>query len=237
MINKDIIKEELFPLYQKLLSENTFENICAFCIQWGKNFSSTKNEGILFIGKAVNGWISDETDVNILFGDSNNRIFARKDQMKWVHDLEGDNNYNTKKTAFWRVIKQVTQNFYPKEEWYSYVAWSNLCKLAPAESGNPSDPLYYEQLDSCRKILEKEIEIFSPKFVVMLTSGWEKDFLYYLNDNNHTESELKVNWSEYETKLYKIKDVVYIVSQHPQGKDENSHVEAITKLINEYMLN
>jgi hypothetical protein len=237
MINKDIVKEELFHLYQGLLNKNTFENICAFCIQWGTNFPSEKNKGILFIGKAVNGWITDEIDVNILFGESAESIFARSDQMKWVHNLESnDNGYNTKKSAFWRVIKQVAQNqnIYKKDEWYSYIAWSNLCKLAPFKGGNPSNPLYYEQLVTCQEILKKEIEIFSPKFVVMFTSGWEKDFLYFLNDNKENKIKKKINWDSYETKLYEINGVVYIVSQHPQGKNETKHINTIVKLIDEY---
>ena len=229
-MDENLIKQELFPLYQELLSKKTFEDICAFCIQWGENFPSAKNEGILFIGKAVNKWISKETDVNILFGDDEkDKIFARDDQIQWVDERRYD-----KASAFWSVIKKTTQNFYPKEDWYSYVAWSNLWKLAPFKGGNPNVSLRDEQFDTCKKILEKEIEIFSPKFVVMLTSGWETDFLYFLNSSNHPQSELTIKWwstYEYETRLYKINDVAYIVSPHPQGKKADPHVEAVSKLI------
>jgi hypothetical protein len=228
---EDILRTELKPLYQKLLNDNTFENICSFCVQWGEDFSLDKHTGILFVGKAVNSWINAETDIDVLFGNSNKRIIARNDQMKWVHDLESTNEvYNTKKSAFWRVIKQVSSNYFPSK-WYSHVAWSNLCKLAPFEGGNPSDGLYYEQLDSCLKILQKEIEILSPKVVVMLTSGWEEDFLLYLNDSNKPTSEKTIEWNGYETKLYKIMGLNYIVSLHPQGKNENKHVDAIIELI------
>lgn len=225
------LKDALKPLYRKMFEENTFEDICAFCVQWGKEFPMAENTGILFVGKAVNSWKTDETDVDILFGDSEESIFARKDQMKWVKDSEGSEEYNTKKSAFWRVIKQVSLNYFP-EEWYSKVAWSNLCKLAPFyKGGNPSNGLYYEQLDSCLNILQKEIEILSPQVVVMLTSGWEKDFLLFLNGNNQPKSEQTIEWYGYETNLYNIKGVKYIVSQHPQGKGEDKHIEAIIKLI------
>lgn len=234
-ILRDELKSSLLPLYKELLSGNTFDNVCTFCVQWGKNFPDKKNTGILFIGKAVNGWINDETDVNVLFGDSSKKIFDICDQMEWVYNLEGNNDgYNTNKSSFWRVIKRISQKFYQNEEWYSYIAWSNLCKIAPFKGGNPNDMLYNEQLSSCQKILAKEIEIFSPKFVVMLTSGWENDFLYYLNGNIHTKSEEKLNWDDYQTKLYKIKDTIYIASQHPQGKNEKKHIDVITNLINKY---
>ncbi len=226
------LRTELKPLYKKLLNDNTFDDICSFCVQWGENFPLEKHKGILFVGKAVNSWKNNETDVDVLFGDSDDRIFNRDDQMQWVHDLEGSNDiYNTKKSAFWRVIKQVSSCYFPSK-WYSHVAWSNLCKLAPfSKGGNPNDTLYYEQLDSCQKILMKEIEILSPQAVVMLTSGWEKDFIFFLNDNTEPKSEITIEWYGYSTKLYRIKGVNYIVSQHPQGKGEDKHVDAIIELI------
>jgi len=229
MIDKEFIRQELIPLYEELLDNNSFGYVLPFCIQWGENFPSAKNEGILFIGRAVNGWDTYETDVNILFGNSDERIFARDNQMKWVSTGEGCQGYNSKRSAFWRVIKEITQNFYPKDDWYSYVAWSNLYKLN--QGGNPKAKLRYEQFDTCKRILKKEIEIFSPKFVVMLTSNWERYFLTFLNDNKNPECELTKNWG-FETRLYKINGVVYIVSPHPQGKKENPHVEAIFNLIN-----
>jgi hypothetical protein len=234
---KEKLKAGLLPLFKELLDKNTFSDVCVFCMQWGKKFPKQENAGVLFVGKAVNGWVNAETDIDVLFGKTTDRIFARGDQMEWVENLSGPNEtYNTNKSAFWRVIKKISQHLYPKDEWFRYVAWSNLCKIAPSEGGNPNDPLYYEQLESCRKILEKEIEVLSPKFVVLLTSGWEKDFLFYLNGNNHTSSIEKVEWDGYETKLFKIKDVFYIASQHPQAKDETKHFDVIATLIDKYEL-
>ena len=156
-ISKKELKDSLLPLYDELLKGNSFEDVCTFCLQWGENFPVDKKTGILFVGKAVNGWIHDETDINVLFGETSDRIFARSDQMEWVSRLEGDEKYNTNKSAFWRVIKRVSQHYYPNEKWYSNVAWSNLCKIAPFKGGNPNDKLYYEQLKSCQKILSKEM--------------------------------------------------------------------------------
>ena len=229
MIDKEYVRQELKPLYEELLENNNFEHVFPFCIQWGENFPSAKNEGILFVGKAVNEWDTDETDVDILFGDSDERIFARDNQMKWVSTGEGCNGYNSNRSAFWRVNRKITQKFYPKDEWYSYVAWSNLYKLN--QGGNPKASLCKEQFDSCKTILEKEIEIFSPKFVVMLTSGWERGFLTFLNGNHEPEIELTKNWGHV-TNLHRINGVAYVATPHPQGKKEGPHVEVITELIN-----
>ena len=231
------LREKLTPIYSRLLENNTYENVCTFCMQWGENFPEKENDGILFVGKAVNGWINDETDIDILFGNSEEKIFNRKDQMEWVHNHEGsENEYNTLKSAFWRVIKKVTLNFYPSENWFSFIAWSNLCKIAPFKGGNPNDGLYYEQLENCQKILAKEIEILAPKYVILLTSGWEKDFLYFLNGGKETKSIKKVLWNGYETKLYKINNINYITSQHPQGKPEEEHIETIVEIMKKHCL-
>jgi len=226
------LREGLMPLYKELLGVAQLTD-CAFCVQWGKKFPAGQNDGILFVGKAVNGWITEEKDMDVLFGNGNESIFDRADQMQWVEDLEGDENtYNTRKSAFWRVIKKISQKFHP-DNWSSHIAWSNLCKIAPFKGGNPNDTLYYKQLSFCQEIFEKEIEILSPKYVILLTSGWEKDFLYFLNGKQPTESIHEETWGNgYETKVYRIKDTIFITSPHPQGKEEQTHVEVITHLFN-----
>ncbi|OAV64862.1 Uracil DNA glycosylase superfamily protein [Bacteroidales bacterium Barb6XT] len=232
MTNTKIKKElenSLRPLYSELLEaigcyleKNPGEDLCAFCAQWGKEFPEEKNSGILFVGRATNGWHDEDLDVDTIFA----KVFARDDQMEWI------NNYP--RSAFFRVIRKTTQMFY-LEEWQAHVAWSNLCKLAPQSGGNPNDSLYNSQLDACQKILEKEIEILSPKFAVMLTGDdWAKGFLPYLNGGEHPESIDTADWDGYEAKVYKIKNVTYIVSEHPQGKPEESHVKTIVELINKY---
>jgi uracil-DNA glycosylase len=151
--------------------------------------------------------------------------------MIWVHNNEGNvGQYNTKKSAFWRVVKKVSLGNNPVE-WYSNIAWSNLCKLAPFKGGNPSNSFYNQQLENCQRILSIEIEVLSPKFVVMLTSGWEKDFLFYLNDGVFPVEDMTILWNGYKTILYKIKNVNFIVSPHPQGKNEQNHIDAIHELI------
>ena len=103
------LKEALEPLYKELL-KIAKPTDCAFCMQWGKNYPTEQNAGILFVGKAVNSWITDEKEIDVLFGNGSESIFDRADQMQWVEDMEGGEDvYNTRKSAFWRDIKQVSQ--------------------------------------------------------------------------------------------------------------------------------
>lgn len=232
---KKQLREALLPLYRHLLeSVSDFEyKKVTFCMQWGSNFPTKKRSGFLFVGRATNGWISSSEDVDVLFGNSEDAIFARSDQMQWVNNLEGNtdkNGYNTRRSAFWRVIKSVTKHFYP-QEWYSHIAWSNVCKVAPGE-GNPSDSLYGAQVDDCCKILEKEIEILSPSFVIMLTGdAWSKDFISFLNKGEKPNSIVTKSWDGYNCNVYKIEGVFYVVSEHPQSKPEDSHVLCLIDLI------
>ena len=232
-----LLREALIPLYRHLLESVSgfYYDKVTFCAQWGSNFPTKDNTGILFVGRATNGWITTSEDIDVLFGNTDEAIFARSDQMEWVKDLEGDKPYNTRKSAFWRVIKRVSKQFYPYD-WYSNIAWSNVCKVAPNKGGNPSDPLYYAQLNDCQKILEKEIEIFSPHFVVMLTGeAWSRDYIIYLNKGEGLKCIHTDSWDGYNCKVYKIGDVYYIVSEHPQSKPEDSHVQCLINIISRFI--
>jgi len=228
------IKRHVFPIYERLFAENSFKDICIFSLQWGNNFPAEKNSGFLFVGKAVNGWVSDETDVHELFNMENpDRIFARDNQMEWVNNLEGNTKgYNTRKSAFWRLIKEVTKSYYP-EKWQSNIAWTNLYKVAPGDGGNPNTKLQKTQQKYCFELLEKEIEILSPKYVVMLTSGWEWPFLMHLNGKEKLNTLSEKKWGDYKTSMIEINGVKFIISHHPQGKNEWKHKQAIVELIAE----
>lgn len=233
-LSKKILKE-ILPIYEKLHNKNHFENVCTFCVQWGENFPKKESTGILFIGKANNGWITQETDTKLLFSETyENGIFARDDQMKWINNQDGSKKgYNTRKSSFYRVMKRTSEQIY-HQDWYSYIAWSNLFKIAPWKGGNPGKGLRDAQQEYCIEILQKEIEVLSPKFVIMLTSGWESVFINSLRRNEvHDEKEV-VTWGGYQTFLYEIDNVYYIVSPHPQGKKETEHINAISGLIKKY---
>lgn len=228
----------LKPLYADLLQSVCHFNqydLVPFCIQWGKYFPKNDNSGIIFYGRATNGWVTFERDVDRLFDLGNDcRIFARDDQMQWVDDCAGaKQDYNSNKSPFWRVIRATASKLYTKNE-IQHIAWSNVCKIA-INDANPSDSLYYAQLFCAQKIMKKEIEIFSPKHVVLLTGeGWAKDFLFFLNGNQTIKAVENYTWGttkRFAVKVYKIGDTYFYLSEHPQRKNELTHVEALVKAI------
>ena len=171
--------------------------------------------------KSRNGWgISSSAEE--LFADFTNES---EDSLKWVEDQKGDNSeYNTSKSAFWRVTENIAHSYFP-QNWYKYIAWSNLCKVAPADKGNPNNTEFYKQKDICKKILLTEIDILKPKVVILFTSDWD---ILDLPSGKYISEE---KWGNTSSILYELNGVYYIHSAHPQGKIEEDHKNAIESLI------
>lgn len=229
------LKSELSPLYDKLIKDVENEQPAEkafFCMQWGKNFPNADNDGLMFVGRATNGWKDHDYKASSFFGNSFGQLFNLPDQMQWVEDAEGSSNYNTKSSAFWRVIKAVSSHFYPSN-WSSYVAWSDVCKVAPFKGGNPLNSLYYAQIEDCEEIFKAEVKALSPKAVIFFTGySWAKDILISLNGGNEPKPTDGKAWGgNYKAVVYKINGINYIVTEHPQGKSEVEHTDTLIKII------
>lgn len=221
----EALAKKLRPLYVNLFKEvASFKNNTMFAVQCGSKFPTEAHEGLLMVGRATNGWIEPK-DVDDLLDYS----FKNVEPMKWVNDDAGRKaGYNPRRSAFWRIVAGIGKSFY-SDEWFSYIAWSNLCKVAP-QAGNPGDPLYYAQLKTCQKIFETEIEVLHPKAVILFTGyNWAKDFLTYLNGGVQPENE--ESWSKYECKVFLIKKIYYVLTEHPQGKKENRRKQTLIELL------
>ncbi len=228
----------LRPFYSQLIKDvkpfSCGKELVCFAMQWGKLFPTRRNDGLLFVGRATNGWTSLTPDVDVLFGNTDMAIFNLPDQMEWVNATDhSKQGYNSRKSAFWRTIRNVSHYFYPENE-LSHVAWSNVCKVAPYE-GNPSDGLYYAQLETCQKILEAEIEELSPRFVIFLTGlGWCKDYIEYLIPEGNRKCIEVVAWGNYQVSVYSNNCIYYLVTEHPQAKPEMEHYQALINIIERY---
>lgn len=214
--------------------DNPDEEHVKFCIQWGKQFPHSAHEGLIFVGRANNGWMCFNSSAEDIFNPNNeNRAFSRDDQMIWV-----ENNIDYSSTsAFWRVIRKTSRHFFPNNE-LMHIAWSNLYKIAP-DGGNPNQTLCNAQFNGCVKILKKELEIFSPRHVVFLTGiDWAKWFLYELKGDKQISDVLcrTKKWGksdEYEVNVYFFDGIYFYVTEHPQGKNESTHISALIDSISQ----
>lgn len=225
--------ELLKKLYAELLttikeSRKIDYDTVKFCYQHGRFYPmESPNAGILFVGRACNGWDAYSDDVNILFGKGEGTIF-KQDSIRNLISTANP-NYNANLSAFWRVIGNLSSLYYGKQ-WMDYIAWTNLYKIAP-EEGNPDRSLGGLQYGHCVRILECEIDLLSPKVIVFFTGDDSKD---WITDNfikaacgGILPSFKKIRWDKYSLLYAEIDGRILIVTEHPQGKKEDPHVEAL----------
>lgn len=233
------LKNKLRPIYADLGDICNRDNLCPLVMQWGDEFPTTPNDGIIFYGRATNGWDSS-WDLDILFSDKN------RDHLEWMEQNENynPNKYNPNRSPFLRIIKGISTEIYKDKlgdkKWYQFVAWSNICKVAPRESGNPSDKVFYATLDNNIKAFRAEVDFLSPKYIVLLTDGIARDnkpidwTSYFINSFNDVKYYDTIPWgseNKIKIKVYKSGNMFIILSVHPQGREERPHRDAIINII------
>jgi hypothetical protein len=58
------------------------------------------------------------------------------------------------------------------DDWHDLVAWSNLAKVAPAASGNPSSWLGQSQSRGAWELTLQEVNELDPRVVLLITGNW-----------------------------------------------------------------
>jgi hypothetical protein len=213
------------------------------------------NNELMVVGRALNRWGIEKDKIwwNPNEGEPKqetiDRIIDYSSQgdkpkecpLKWItdhwgidsagKDLVDDKSYNMKRSAFWRVIREIlmkleiTTEGSNDEDWSSFIVWSDLYKIASPLGGNPSNKLLDAQYEGCKKVLKAEIECFSPTRILFLTGyNWFKDFE---SEEVGFKKEKKfpslVEWVGHYDKTQ------VVVAKHPQGKDETEYVKQVIK--------
>lgn len=202
------------------------------------------NHELMVVGRAVNGWTQGWLP-EALNTEMNQELFVNgilssvQDgnpcPMTWVSNCWGNDrfDYNTARSAFWRVIKSVVMNLKVADinqpSWPSYLVWSNLYKVAPAEGGNPSNRLCKVQFDLCKTLLIEEIKIYKPRRILFLTGGWVSQFLEYMNPEHKTVSEMDYVEAAGTISIQKNCYSKCIIAAHPQGKNESKWVREVVQ--------
>lgn len=232
------LESALRPLYQELI--NSVNHIPGkkdtFAVQWGRYYPNINNDGLLFVGRATNEWHTTEEGIDVLFGDtrSGSTIFNCDDQMEWVYHCWNGEKYATKRSAFWRVIRSVSKSFYPEDE-LNHVAWSNVCKIQLDSGENPSNKMFDCQIHVCQKIFKTEIDVLSPKIVIMFIGNYGKrEILSYMNNGSMPKAIETRIWNKYNAEVFIIDKTIYICTEHPMCKNECDHAKCLISLIKEY---
>lgn len=218
-------------LYKQLLENNVKnykEDIYPFVVQIGNQYFNAPYK-LLFVGKSTNGWLTANRNVEDLFGLKHNDCIIQFEGFEWVE--KGTREYNPRRSAFWRLIKRITMDYLnsaDNENWYNFIAWSNLYKLGPLK-GNPNKELQELQRETCIKILHEEIKQLKPDAIIFLTSNMEE---FFIDDLGLDLPETKIEWGKsYKTYYQKYNGINIIRTQHPQAKKETPHVDAILEIL------
>lgn len=200
---------------------------------------------LLIVGRAVNGSVDGrDFEANSVSGQAYSmqaemdycKSLKKGCQLAWVTEPPKPGEYNTNRSAFWRVsrqlLKAVEGGAFNKNRWSSRLAWTNLYKIAPYETGNPSDPLCEAQFNACVNILRSEIELLQPKRVLFMTGRYWLDWF-----EEPLDLEVSVRAGPYVEGVGDITtgahSAPYVVAARPDnrkaGTSEASWVEAVSE--------
>jgi hypothetical protein len=213
--------------------------ITGFMAMVGKQYEGD----LMVVGRAVNGWtrgwkpqeFKDNENLNAFIdGVFESVTIGQPCPMQWVSQCWGnyDHDYNTRKSAFWRVIRRVVDELeiadVGSSEWPSHLVWSNLYKFSPADGGNPSEALCTIQFDECKSLLQEEIHAYKPKRILCLTGvDWADPFIKAfapemapISERRYVEAVGKLN-APHEPQSS------IVVAAHPQTKKEDIWVREV----------
>ncbi|WP_086981341.1 hypothetical protein [Vibrio aphrogenes] len=224
-MQKTIYKQMLNELGLYNYRQNS-KHLCAFNAQKGLRYK----QQLMVVGRAVNGWGNDFQINDIFTQKLIDSMYEESEDcpMEWVLQSWGDtlpSSYNTKKSAFWRVIKALHSNLYNDTDfWASELVWSNLYKIAPFDGGNPPDSLCDYQFEYCNKLLKAEILEYLPDNIIFFTGmNW---FHGFLNDCIDLKCQPDFQWVDgHGTITLNDKKIKFVVVKHPQGKPETELVQ------------
>lgn len=140
------------------------------------------NRGILVVGQAVYGWIPDWTAADAasparrlaILSDTRATFSDQDDPMSWIAGHRVENS------PFWRTAHEVTDALVPDHEsaWFSRVAWTNLCPIAPGDyKGNPEGVLRQVQTSAAAEFLSATVNALHPRLVLVLAGPFIWSFV------------------------------------------------------------
>lgn len=175
------------------------KDISSFVAMRGEDFNKQKDVRLMLVGRATNGWGKTlPVDSEESFADKAVPVFQSIDrfQTEWKMkdclnnpyseylDANGEwKKYYLSGSNFWNYTKDIwckLNHVNNKPNWYESIVWSNIYKIAPTDSGNPSTNLIYAQAKACIDILKAEIDLLKPTHILLVI---DETWLSWTNRN------------------------------------------------------
>lgn len=185
----DIIEKQFESLYQELHDsiQNYMESLTTLVPLKGNQYGDDENLKMMVVGRALNGWEKNYAEDREEYTKQRTDELSKKDRFdkdKWIE----------KETArpFWNYTKNILEKLKQdalETDWYQSILWSNLYPVSYSGGGNPSEMLKYAQFNTAKKLLEKQISVYEPTHVLIMTD-WDGWFLLRKNEvYNFSEDE------------------------------------------------
>lgn len=155
--------------------------------------------------------------------------------------------YRLKRSQFWNYSSQIWAKLNDVDSasdiwqgrWFESILWSDLYKIAPISSGNPTSKLQSIQFDACFNILKNEIKLLKPTHILFATGSWwfEKFKLEFENMSD----DISFRYQELAQESSLVEAVgsftysngtlcKFVVAPHPQGKGKRYIEDVFKKL-------
>ena len=185
---------------------------------------------LMVVGRAVNGWEVDADQCTSL-ENTLDVILHQKDRFEDVVKVEGvpyihpetneNKVYHYSTSRFWRLIQYVLEEAGEGTNFHQKIVWSNLYKVAPYVTGNPSWRLVKPNMQTYIDCLVEEIHTYTPTHILFVTgmdylNPWAKEPQFGaqlgVGKNNQTQFEDR----QYESGIFGNAKIV--VCGRPEGK-------------------
>lgn len=247
---EELYEKTNLPKGYRLNKNNVvFEQLSHFVGMKGKKYDDQKIR-LLIVGRAVNGWGQlDSSSKEAFASDANKKM--QSDNFKWIvcengklrNDYQDNGEYYwLNDSPFWRTSKKIWMNISnnpdfqdtKNDKWVDYIAWTNLYKIAPKDTGNPTTAMAKNQLSACKNILKAEIEKLDPTHILFVTGyEWFESFsdIFDVEFKNVKRNEYRgENKNSFfaEASVTTSNGTKIVVSCRPEFRDENSYVDDVT---------
>lgn len=192
-------KEEVFDVLSSdnrtIIKDVDISHLSRFTLMKGVNYDNQDNTRMLLIGRAPNGWGENSASSSDDFacGALNDYISRHFDWVEKENGILVSKYFDTngllatyKLAAFFTYAEDIFHrltNIIPNdnEKWLDYIAWSNLYKVSPPNTGNPEGEMEFLQRDICKEILLNDIKLCEPTHILFFT-GYENMFEHFHSD-------------------------------------------------------
>lgn len=248
------MKDSYAKIYSEFSKNNELTTMAHFVAIRGRNYEENHDRRLMIVGRAPNGWLqftdySNETE----FGKIAEDQFCAQDRMThsngdliqengWLDNKNGSlysfhcPNYCVSNKAFWSYSKRIFDLLIPDREgediWPEQIVWSNLYKVSPVNSGNPTYEIMKRQKDICIDILKKELDFFAPTHILLITGyDWFEPFATVFN-NVESRGEKNINRGAHKNKVYVEGTATYgnakvVIACRPEFRDQDGYVKEV----------